>query len=214
MHIHKETDLINEKINDLEPYIQALPQCFISHSESVGEYVQAMVDKLFGLAELKDTAYIKLPMPEKAYLIGRYHDIGKAGISNAMWEKTSCFSDEEYKLAQTHTVIGAHFVMPRLSLNKFAEKSDIYAVIAESCMFHHERWDGSGYPFHLKGEQIPLYARIVALADCYDAMIEERPYKKQMSKEAALKEIQRQKGKQFDPVLTDIFCKVMQKIRI
>ena len=76
-------------------------------------------------------------------------------------------------------------------------------------MFHHERWDGTGYPFGLKGEQIPLYARIVAIADCYDAMIEDRPYKKNMSSESAIAEIRQQKGKQFDPVLAAIFCEAM-----
>lgn len=200
---------MQKKISELEPYIQVLPQCFISHSEAVGEYVQMMADALCRLTDAEKNIRQKLPMPEKAYLIGRYHDIGKAGISNAMWEKTSRFSDEEYKLAQTHTVIGAHFVMPRLSLPDLLEEEDLYGIMAECCMFHHERWDGSGYPFGFKGEKIPLYARIVALADCFDAMIEKRPYKENMSEEAALAEIQWQKGKQFDPVLADIFCKVM-----
>ena len=153
--------------------------------------------------------YQQLPMPDKAYLIERYHDIGKAGITNALWEKSARFSDAEYKLAQMHIVIGAHFVMPKLSLIDMADDTDIDRIIAECCLFHHERWNGTGYPFGLKGEQIPLYARIVAIADCYDAMIEERPYKKKMSAESALEEIQWQKGKQFDPEWTDIFCKAM-----
>ncbi|MGN0179517.1 MAG: HD-GYP domain-containing protein [Monoglobaceae bacterium] len=200
---------MNGEIYELEPYIQALPQVFISHSDAVGEYVQMMADELCRLADTGKTVCQRLPMPDCAYLIGRYHDIGKAGISNEMWEKTTRFSDDEYKLAQMHTVIGAHFVMPGLSLPKMADDTNLYNIIAESCMFHHERWDGSGYPFHLKGERIPLYARIVALGDCFDAMIEERPYKDNMSKEAALAEIQRQKGKQFDPGLAEVFCKII-----
>ncbi|MGN0179662.1 MAG: HD-GYP domain-containing protein [Monoglobaceae bacterium] len=205
----RKEEFMHEKINELEPYIQALPQYFISHSEAVEEYVQMMADALDRITDTEHPFYRKLPMPDKAYLIGRYHDIGKAGISNVMWESSSRFSEEEYKLAQTHTVIGAHFVMPRLSLSALSNEADIYCMIAESCLFHHERWDGTGYPFGLKGEQIPLYARIVALADCYDAMIEERPYKENISKEAALAEIQRQKGKQFDPYLADLFCKAI-----
>ena len=159
--------------------------------------------------EYKKNSYTKLPVPDMAYLIGKYHDIGKSGISNELWQKTASFSHEEYKLVQTHTVIGAHLIIPHLSLRELTDGANIYDLIAECCMFHQERWDGSGYPFGYKGEQIPLYARIVALADCFDAMTEERSYKEKMSEEDALEEIQQQKGKQFDPVLTDIFCKAM-----
>lgn len=205
----REKEFIKEIKDELEPYIQALLQSFILHSEAVEEYVQMMADALDCIIDTEHPLYRKLPMPDQAYLIGRYHDIGKAGISNELWEKSSRFSEEEYGLAKTHTILGAHFVMPRLSLTKLADETEIRSLLAESCLFHHERWDGSGYPFGLKGEQIPLYARIVALADCFDAMTEERPYKEKMPTESALAEIQRLKGKQFDPYLADLFCKAI-----
>lgn len=201
---------MQNKIDKLEPYIQALPRLFAHHSCAVGEYTQIIADGVCRLAEAGRFPYPKLPMPDKAYWIGRYHDIGKAGISNELWENSARFSDMEYKLAQMHTVIGAHFVKPKLSLADLSDETDLQSIIAECCLFHHERWDGTGYPCGLKGEQIPLYARIVAIADCYDAMIEERPYKEKMTIEAALAEIQRQKGKQFDPVLADIFCEALR----
>lgn len=200
---------MKKQISELERYIQELPRLFIAHSDAVGRYTQIIVNELCRLACSENFPYPKPSMPDQAYLIGRYHDIGKTGISNVLWENSSRFSDAEYKLAQTHTVLGAHFVKPKLSLTDLLNDSDIQNIIAECCLFHHERWDGTGYPFRLKGEQIPLYARIVAIADCYDAMTEDRPYKEKLTEEAALTEIRQQKGKQFDPVLADIFCEAV-----
>ncbi|MDD6342152.1 MAG: HD domain-containing protein [Eubacteriales bacterium] len=201
---------MREKIDEFEKYIQELPSLSIAHSDSVGNYVQTVVDRIVrsDICDLRE----KLPMPDKAYLIGRYHDIGKFGISNELWESPARFTEIEYRLAQAHTVIGAYIVRSRLSLSELSDETDIKNIIAESCLYHHERWDGTGYPFGLKGDQIPLYSRIVALADSYDAMIEQRPYKKSISKEEALAEIRAQKGKQFDPVPADIFCEIMSSL--
>ena len=201
---------MQDKINALEKYLQQLPQLIIRHSESVEKYVQATVDRLHLAAGKYSDIYQKFPMKEHAHLIGRYHDIGKAGISNALWNSPARFTDQEYRLAQTHTVIGAHMILPTLSLSDLCGESDLLGIMAECCLFHHERWDGTGYPFRVKGEQTPLYARIVALADCYDAMTEERPYKEKRTKESALEEIQRLKGLQFDPILADVFCEMIR----
>ena len=99
---------MQHKINKLEPYIKKLPKLFISHSDAVGKYTER--DEICKATDKENFSCLKLPMPDKAYLIGRYHDIGKSGISNALWESSTRFSDAEYKLAQLHTVIGADFV--------------------------------------------------------------------------------------------------------
>ena len=84
-------------------------------------------------------------------------------------------------------------------------------MAAQCCLYHHERWDGNGYPFGFSKESIPLPARIIGIADAYDAMIADRPYHKGISEAAALAEIQKGAGTQFDPVLTEVFLEVMSK---
>ncbi len=85
---------------------------------------------------------------------------------------------------------------------------------ARCCQYHHERWDGAGYPFGISGESIPLLARIICIADAYDAMTSVRPYRAGMPEEEALEEIFRNKGKQFDPVLAPLFCELMQATQV
>jgi HD-GYP domain-containing protein (c-di-GMP phosphodiesterase class II)/Tfp pilus assembly protein PilF len=130
----------------------------------------------------------------------RLHDVGKIGVRDAVLLKPGQLSDEELSLAQAHTVIGANILSGgRTRLLRMAEE------IARS---HHERWDGRGYPERLAGEQIPLPARIVAVADTFDALVHERPYKRAWSTKEALTEILLQSGHQFDPQVVAAFLNV------
>ncbi len=123
------------------------------------------------------------------------HDLGKIGIPDAILRKPSRLTPEEYEVVQTHTLIGAKILAGgRSELMRMAER------IARS---HHERWDGSGYPDGLAGEDIPLEARIVAVVDVQDALLSQRPYKPPWPLEKALAEIQAQRGRQFDPRVVD-----------
>jgi putative two-component system response regulator len=132
------------------------------------------------------------------------HDVGKIGIPDALLLKPAQLTEDETAVMRTHTVIGAHIlggsVAPVLQLAE---------VIALS---HHERWDGTGYPRALKGEAIPLAGRIVAVADAFDALTNDRPYRKARSRKAGLQEIARHTGTQFDPAVAAALERVLPQL--
>ena len=127
------------------------------------------------------------------------HDVGKVGIPDAILAKPSPLDDEEWAFMRRHTIIGERIVAGAPAL----------AHVSRLVRSSHERWDGQGYPDQIKGEEIPIGARIIAVCDSFDAMISERPYKAGRSMSAALAELRRCKGTQFDPDVVDAFCKVL-----
>lgn len=132
-------------------------------------------------------------------LLASLHDIGKIGIDDNILNKPDKLNDKEWEEMKKHCEIGYRIAMSSPEL----------IHIAEYILTHHERFDGKGYPQGLSGEHIPLLSRIVSVVDSYDAMIEDRPYRKGMSKEAAIDELIRNAGKQFDPELVKIFVEVI-----
>lgn len=130
------------------------------------------------------------------------HDIGKLGIPDSILLKKGLLDDKEIELIKEHTVIGA----------KFIESLDFLKKAKDVTLYHHERYDGTGYPKRLKGKQIPLDARIVALADVYDAMTSQRPYRKAISQEEVDKMIKENAGSQFDPQVVKAFFEIKDKI--
>lgn len=128
------------------------------------------------------------------YYAGLVHDIGKALIQKEIINKKGKLSKEEFEIIKKHPVDGYNAL----------KKSEELSNIANYVLQHHERWDGKGYPSGIKGENIYLESRIIAIADSYDAMISERPYRKALSKEEAIKEIRDNAGKQFDPEISII----------
>lgn len=132
------------------------------------------------------------------------HDIGKIGIPDSILLKPGKLDKNEWEIMKTHTTIGAEILSGHPS--KLMETARIIALT------HHEKWDGSGYPNNLKGEDIPLVGRIVAVSDVFDALTSERPYKKAWSVEDALKEIQSGAGKHFDPDIVTVMMDSLPKI--
>ena len=127
------------------------------------------------------------------------HDIGKIGIPDSILNKPSRLTDEEYFVMKTHVTKGAEILRHFTLLEN----------VAEGALYHHERYDGKGYAHGLKGEEIPLNARIIALADAFDAMTANRVYRKQLDLDFVLEEIKKCSGSQFDPNLVEIFLKLI-----
>ena len=132
------------------------------------------------------------------------HDIGKVGIPDAILLKPGPLTPEEWEIMKTHAQIGAEIIGD--------DSSDIMRLAALIALTHHEKWDGSGYPQGLAGEAIPLEARIVAIADVFDALTSARPYKAAWSIEAALDYIRSNARAHFDPILVALFLEIVPDI--
>ncbi|MCG7948521.1 MAG: HD domain-containing protein [Candidatus Thiodiazotropha taylori] len=132
------------------------------------------------------------------------HDIGKIGIPDAILLKPGKLTAEEYNIMQRHTLLGYEILKD--SLSKYIQTGAIIALN------HHEKYNGKGYPNNLNGDEIPLEARIVAVADVFDALVSDRPYKKSWSIEKAIDYISQERGSHFDPDCADAFLSEMQEV--
>lgn len=137
---------------------------------------------------------------ERLRLGALLHDVGKIGIDDRILRKAAPLDDAEWQIMKRHPELG-HSILGRVESLK-----DVLGAMR----FHHERWDGNGYPLGLRGEEIPFMARIVAVADAYDAMVSTRPYRKGMDPGIARDEIVRNRGTQFDPRVVDAFCQAFE----
>jgi putative two-component system response regulator len=137
------------------------------------------------------------------------HDVGKIAISDAILNKPGKLTPEEFEIMKTHTTAGVEAInriSKKVAVNDFLEYAGLIAAS------HHEKWDGSGYPYGLSGDNIPLVGRIMAFADVYDALVSERPYKKAMSSAEARKIIVDGSGTHFDPRLVNVFDRVFDEL--
>jgi HD-GYP domain-containing protein (c-di-GMP phosphodiesterase class II)/Flp pilus assembly protein TadD len=139
-------------------------------------------------------------------IAARLHDVGKIGISDLILLKPGKLTPNEYELIKDHTIIGAQILS--------GGKSPILKLAEQIAMTHHERWDGNGYPNKLAGDEIPLVGRIVAIADVYDALTTERPYKRAWTHEESISELEAQAGKMFDPNIIALVRTVFSAISV
>jgi DJ-1 family protein len=181
--------LFNSTIQSLVGALEMKDTYTQGHAKRVTEYSLSIGSKLnFDETELRDL-----------YLGAVLHDIGKVGTDDETLNKPDSLNLREETLVREHPIKGTLFIVGMENL------SQIIPVI----LHHHERWDGEGYPGRLKGEQIPLHARIICIADAFDAMVSNRAYREGLDWESAILEMHKGKGTQFDPFLVDVFIECL-----
>ena len=133
------------------------------------------------------------------------HDVGKITIPEHILNKPEKLTDEEFQVVKNHATEGKKIISQSISRTG---ETGILQNAKSVAAYHHERWDGSGYPYGLKGAMIPLQGRIMAIVDVYDALVSERPYKKAFTHDKAIQIIREGSGKHFDPLIADVFCEI------
>ena len=181
--------LFEETVMALAKTIDAKDAYTRGHSQRVARYARHIAHRLGWLEEEQ----------RKIYFMGLLHDIGKIGVPEAIINKTTRLTDYEYGQIKQHTVIGSEI------LELVAEFPEL-AVGARS---HHERYDGKGYPDGFAGSQIPVYARVIAVADAYDAMTSRRSYRDVLPQDVVRSEIAKGRGTQFDPQFADVMLQII-----
>ncbi len=203
---HEGVKLLKNKLEKLNKRSnQSLVEAIFAFAKTIelkdqytGEHVEKTV---YFATEVARSLDLSTSDVEKIRQAAMLHDLGKIGISERILRKRSFLTKKEYSLIRMHPQIAVDILRPIQILHE----------IIPLIYYHHERWDGSGYPTGLAGNSIPIGARIIALADVYQALISDRPYRKRMCHEDALKVIRDGAGKQFDPMIVDKFLKILPK---
>ena len=178
------------------------------HLKNTSLYFSVFISHLKTLAKYKE--YLPPMVVKKACRSAPLHDVGKIAIRDAVLQKPSSLSNEEFDTMKLHAVIGGELFD---YLERCIPDSEFASIASRIARSHHERWDGKGYPDGLKGEEIPLLARIMALVDVYDAMTSKRPYKEPISHEKTMAFIAANSGTQFDPDLVNEFLNIGNVIK-
>ena len=187
----RDYKIINESIETFTGFIDAKDSYTNGHSKRVAIYTKLIAEKMGFQGEELD----------RIYYIALLHDCGKIGVPDNILGKPGRLTDEEFEIIKSHTVRGGEILLNFKSLDN----------AHEGALHHHERYDGNGYPDKLKGEDIPLIARMICVADSFDAMNSSRVYRNKLSKEYIINELEKNKGSQFDPKIADIMLELIKE---
>ena len=182
--------------------------CTGEHLDRIQMYTKTLAAALQKLPEYLN--YITDDYIEDLSISSILHDIGKVGIEDSILLKAGKLTEEEFNIMKQHSRLGGEALKV---IDKDVGYKSFLTIGKEVASYHHEKWDGTGYPEGLKGKKIPLSARIVALADVYDALISDRPYKKAFTHETAVRMIANEKGSHFDPDVVDAFLACADEFR-
>ncbi len=190
----------SEKINEmtfeiLVNIIDEKDEYTLGHSERVGKYARLIAERAGSRFNLDSEDFRRIEF------VGKMHDIGKIGVPDRVLNKNGKLNIEEYAYMKMHTITGYEILK---------NMEDFYGL-REGVRGHHERWDGKGYPDGLKGNEIHIYARILCLADSFDAMTTDRKYRRRLSHDKVIEEIEKNRGALFDPELTDIVIEMINE---
>jgi len=224
-HLYIE-GLVNNQTILLKEKTQQLEQLNTSIISIIAELVENR-DKLTGNHIERSTRYLKILIDgmlernvytdelkrwdkEVAIASARLHDVGKITISDVVLNKPGKLTEDEYEQMKAHTTAGEQIIDHMIRQTNGGIFLDYAKIFAG---YHHEFWDGSGYPYKLKGTEIPLQGRVMAIVDVYDALVSERVYKPAFSHEKAVQIIMSEKGKHFDPKIADVFFEIQDKFQ-
>ena len=186
----RDNEIINESIETFTGFIDAKDPYTNGHSKRVAIYTRKIAKELGFEGEELD----------RIYYVALLHDCGKIGVPDNILGKPGKLTDEEFDIIKSHTVRGGEILSSFKSLEN----------AGEGALYHHERYDGRGYPEGRAGEDIPMIGRMICVADSFDAMNTNRVYRKRLSKDEIIKEIETNKGKQFDPKIADVMLKLLR----
>lgn len=190
----RDNTIINESIETFTGFIDAKDTYTNGHSKRVAIYTRCIAEEMGYEGEALD----------RIYYVALLHDCGKIGVPDNVLCKPGKLTKEEFEIIKSHTVQGGEILSHFKSLEN----------AGEGALYHHERYDGSGYPEGKAGEDIPLIARIICVADAFDAMNTDRVYRTKRSKDYIIQEIEKNKGHQFDPAVADVMLRLLREDRL
>jgi len=212
--IRERTALLEQKTESLQrlktSMVSVMAEMLESRDKTTGGHIERTTEYLrllINAMKEKDVYNNELSTwdIELAVSSARLHDVGKIAVSDLILNKPAILTKEEFEIMKIHAAEGERIIDKIISQ---AGDEDFLHFAKLFASYHHERWDGTGYPHGLKGEEIPLQGRVMAIVDVYDALSSKRPYKPALSSDQVINIIMESKGKQFDPVITDVFYEI------